>query len=195
MSSHQRIKQLHQAFDDMLQLQLDQAVEHLLQGPKYQNPKNLNRYEHKVFSQSGEDGIIAEVFRRIGTTNKVFVECAPGDGIENNTLYLLTVGWKGLWIERNPKHLRAISKNFMRRIKEGHLSVAQQPAVSENIESLFRKASIPLEFDLLSLDIDGNDYWVWNSLAHYRPRVITIEYNAIFPPGCQWVMPYDPRAE
>lgn len=194
MPALERIKQMHQMLDSLLQLQLSQAVNSLLQDAKYQDPKCLARYEHKVFSQGGEDGAIAEIFRRIGTTNKVFVECAPGGGIENNTLYLLTQGWTGLWIERDPKHISAIEKSFAQTIRRRELSLDPGPALSENIESLLAKASIPLEFDFLSIDIDGNDYWIWKALERYRPRAVVIEYNAIFPPGCEWVTGYNPQA-
>jgi len=179
---------------EMLDLQLAQAISALVEARTQQDSGTLCRYEHKVFSQSGEDGIIAEIFRRVGTTNRVFVECAPGNGVENNTLYLLTLGWKGLWIECDPKNFDAIANNFARQIKDGTLFLDQGPALAENFQSLLDKASIPPEFDLLSLDIDGNDYWVWKNLVRYRPRVVVIEYNAIFPPGCEWVMDYDPDA-
>jgi hypothetical protein len=193
MSALERIKQMHRMLDDLLQLQLDQAVSSLLQDAKYQDPKCLARYEHKVYSQGGEDGAIGEIFKRIGTTNKVFVECAPGNGTENNTLYLLTQGWKGLWIERDAKHISSIEKTFAQKIKSGALVLDPGPALRENIESLLTKAPISPEFDLLSIDIDGNDYWIWKALERHRPRVVVIEYNGVFPPGCEWVMDYDPQ--
>lgn len=65
-------------------------------------------YGYKVYSQFDEDGIINEIFKRIGTTNKIFIEFGVGDGTENNTIYLLLKGWSGLWIEG--------SKNFVDKI-------------------------------------------------------------------------------
>ncbi len=190
----ERIKRMHELLADLHQLQLDQVIAELLRAPKYQDLKNLNRYEHKVFSQSGEDGIMAEIFRRIGTTSKVFVECAPGNGLENNTLYLITLGWTGLWIEANPKHVRAIDAGFSKQLKDGTLSLQSQFATAENINSILDKASLPPDFDLLSIDIDRNDYWVWQKIRPYRPRVVVIEYNAIFPPECNWIVEYVPQA-
>ncbi|MEJ2008427.1 MAG: hypothetical protein P8Z30_09795, partial [Acidobacteriota bacterium] len=192
-SSVNLIAHLDYLIGELLDLQLSQAIGTLIEGRKQQDPGTLCRFEHKVFSQSGEDGIIAEIFRRVGTTNRFFVECAPGNGVENNTLYLLTLGWKGLWIESDPKNFNAIKGNFATKIKDGALRVDQGPALAGNFESLLDKASTPKEFDLLSLDIDGNDYWVWKNLVRYRPRVVVIEYNAIFPPGSEWVMDYDPH--
>ena len=76
-------------------------VREILSQPKYQDPKRLNRSELKVCSQNGEDGIIAEIFRRIGTGNRHFVEFGASDGSENNTALLLRQGWTGLWMDAN----------------------------------------------------------------------------------------------
>src|ERR1700740_3619408 len=72
--------------------------ERLLSLPRYADPRNLNRHEFQVFSQFGEDGIIAEIFRRVGTVNRTFLEIGIGDGLQNNTTFLLFQGWRGFWI-------------------------------------------------------------------------------------------------
>src|SRR5947209_1771548 len=71
----------------------------LASDPKYADPRRLNRYEFKAFSQFGEDGVLQEIFHRIGTTNRQFVEFGVEAGLENNTAYLLWQGRSGLWIE------------------------------------------------------------------------------------------------
>lgn len=185
---------MHQLLDDLYQLETDRAVADLLSAPRYQDPKRLSRYERRVFSQGGEDGIIAEIFRRIGAGNKVFLECAPGDGLECNTLYRLTEGWTGLWVESDPKHVRAIRQAFRKKLGDGALRLQSEHITAENIESILDGASLPPEFDMLSIDLDRNDYWVWSKISRYRPRAVVIEYNAIFPPGCRWVVEYDPQA-
>lgn len=190
MSLTTRIKRIQQLLEESYQVQADQALAQLLASPKYQDQKRLNRYEHKVFSQSGEDGVIAEIFRRIGTTNRLFAECAPGEGIESNTHYLLILGWKGLWMESNPSNARRIRETFAQRIESGALILRQELVTAENVESLLDHSSLPAEFDLLSIDLDGNDYWIWKAVQRYRPRVVVIEYNAIFPPACAWIVPY-----
>jgi hypothetical protein len=63
---------------------------------------------------------------------------------------------------------------------------------AENIVAIFKKMNVPAEFDLLSIDIDGNDYWVWRALEAYKPRVAVIEYNAAHPPPARKVIPYNP---
>ena len=75
----------------------------LLNNPRYQDPRRLNRHEHQVYSQNGEDGIIAEVFRRIGVRARSFIEIGVGDGVENNTTHLLLQGWSGCWLEGIPR--------------------------------------------------------------------------------------------
>jgi uncharacterized coiled-coil protein SlyX len=64
---------------------------------------------------------------------------------------------------------------------------------TENINELLAEANVPPEFDLLSIDIDGNDYWIWQALTDYSPRAVIIEYNASFRPPRAWTMPYNPQ--
>ena len=99
--------------DILAELQIDNyLIENLHKNPKYDNPKKLNRYEFKVFSQAGEDGIISEIFNRIGTTNKFFVEFGVGNGLENNSAYLLVKGWQGYWIEGSERFCKSIRQSF-----------------------------------------------------------------------------------
>jgi len=69
----------------------------------------------------------------------------------------------------------------------------QECVTAENIQALFRKYQVPRVFDLLSIDIDGNDYWVWKTIADYHPRVVVIEYNSTIPPTESKSVPYDPN--
>ncbi|MCL2745015.1 MAG: hypothetical protein FWE67_14320 [Planctomycetaceae bacterium] len=169
----------------------DFLVAHLYDNPKYADPKKLNRYEFSAFSQNGEDGIISEIFRRIGTTNKYFVEFGTQDGIETNSTYLLYKGWGGTWIDSGENNIESIYKNFAGIIKEKRLSALCSFITAENIETLFTQTNVPQEFDFLSIDIDGNDYYVWEAIRNYNPRVVCIEYNAVFRPDCDWVVPYN----
>jgi hypothetical protein len=165
---------------------------HLFQNQKYDNDKRLSRAEYQIYSQFGEDGIIREIFSRIGTTNKVFVEFGVGNGLENNTASLLLEGWSGFWMEGSPRHVSAIKKNLETSIAAGQLRVKQALVTAENIEEHFTSFGIPAEFDLLSIDIDGNDYWVWQAIERYSPRVVVVEYNALFREHLNWVMSYNP---
>jgi hypothetical protein len=179
--------------DILAELQIDNyLIENLHKNPKYDNPKKLNRYEFKVFSQAGEDGIISEIFNRIGTTNKFFVEFGVGNGLENNSAYLLVKGWQGYWIEGSERFCKSIRQSFKDLIANQQLTLKNTFITAANIEDLFREGNVPTELDLLSIDIDGNDYWVWQAITNYRPRVVILEYNAIYPPESSWVMQYNP---
>lgn len=176
-------------------LQVDDYIQrHLFQNPRYQAADKLNRYEFQAFSQFGEDGIIKEIFKRIGTTNRYFVEFGVETGVETNTTYLLYQDWKGLWIDGSEDNIRTIQQNFPKTIAKGHLTAMQSFITAENIEALFQKGNVPTEFDLLSIDIDRNDYYVWDAIKHYQPRVVIIEYNSIYRPDCHFVVDYDPNA-
>ena len=177
------------------EIRAEEFTRELLTQDKYKDPRSLNRYESKIYSQAGEDGIIAEIFRRIGTTTKDFVEFGSGDGRENNTVSLLTTqGWKGLWIEGDNEAVSRARQAFADYVGAGKLRVDSAFITAENIETLFRDAKVSPEFDLLSVDIDRNDYYVWQGIRQFRPRVAVVEYNAIFPPDVAWVVPYDPAA-
>jgi hypothetical protein len=167
-------------------------AEHLYNNPKYVNSKRLNKAEYQVFSQNGEDGIIQEIFNRIGLTNKYFVEFGVEDGLECNSTNLLYKQWKGLWIEGSSAFSKQITERFSDLIGKGHLQIKNEFINAENIESIFKSANVPAEPDLLSIDIDYNDYYVWKAIVNYNPRVVIIEYNSIFRPDTHFVVPYNP---
>ena len=163
-----------------------------LERPRYQEPKRLTRHGFKVYSQHDEDGITEEIFRRIGDTNRFFVEFGVGDGTENGTVYWLLRGWSGAWIDGSAVCVDAIERTFDFLIRERRLAVRYSFITAENIEQLFQELGVPSEFDLLSIDIDNNDYWVWKAIQRYRPRVVAIEYNASFRDIVSCVVPYQP---
>jgi len=156
------------------------------------DPKYLDRFGYKVFSQNDEDGIIAEIFNRLGTTNKKFVEFGVQNGLESNGHYLLHKGWSGLWIDGNKECVNQINKLFENPIKKNQLKVLNAFITSENINELIG-GGVSGEIDLLSIDIDGNDYHAWEAITCIKPRVVIIEYNAKFPPPYEWIMPYNPE--
>jgi hypothetical protein len=155
--------------------------------------QNLNRYERKLTSQNGEDGILAELFKRIGVTNKYFVEFGVQNGMECNTAQLSVYGhWTGLLIEGHPEMYAALTTNYS--IIDPPINLVHEFLTVENVLSVFDKSNVPTEPDLLSIDVDGNDYWLWQRIAtRYRPRVVVIEYNASFAPPIRWVMKYNPQ--
>jgi hypothetical protein len=179
--------------DWMYELQAEQLARDLMKDPKHSDPKRLNRYEARVYSQAGEDGILQEIFRRVGTTNRIFCEFGAADGRENNSALLLQQGWGGLWMDGDAELVAAAKARYPEHVRTGKLKVRQAFITAENVEQLFRDGGLPPVFDLLSIDIDRNDYYVWEKIVSFRPRVAVIEYNGIFPPGVDWVVPYDAK--
>ncbi len=164
----------------------------ILASPANEDPLRLLRHGFKVYSQFDEDGILDEIFSRIGVGDRYFVEFGVGTGSENNTLYRLASGWSGVWIEGSPTSMATIQETFRGLIDAGRLLAKSAFITPANIQALFSEAGVPKEFDLLSIDIDGNDYWVWQALAKFRPRVVVIEYNASFGPSLSWSVPMVP---
>jgi len=164
----------------------------LASGGKYADLRNLNRFEHEMLSQCGEDGIVDEIFRRIGTTNRFFVEFGAGNGVQNSTASLFFDNWSGAWIEGDHGNAETIRKKFAPLLLRHRLRFTEAFITAENIEELLKSLDIPEEFDLLSVDIDGNDYWVWQTITKFRPRVVICEYNARYGGHTPWVMKYNP---
>ena len=160
---------------------------------RWEDPKCLERYGYKVYSQNDEDGIIQEIFRRIGTTDKRFIEFGVQNGLECNSHYLLHKGWSGLFIEGSAKYVREIQNRFRPVIKTGQLKVKNAFITRDNINELFTSEGFSGEIDLLSIDIDGNDYYVWQAVKAVNPRVVVIEYNGKFPPDLEWKQAYNSK--
>lgn len=164
---------------------------HQLTSDRLENPKCLERYGYKCYSQNDEDGIIEEIFARIGTTNKVFVEFGVENGLESNAHLLLFKGWSGLWIEGSEKSYNSLCMKFRPVITKGFLQVINAFITKDNINELIGQAGIQGEIDMLSIDVDGNDYYIWDAIKIISPRVVVVEYNGKFPPDVEWIMAYD----
>jgi len=168
-------------------------AEHLHNNPKYANNKRLNKHEYQVFSQNGEDGIIQEIFNRIGTSNKYFAEFGVTEGLESNSLFLLYKQWQGLWIEGSADETKKINQTFSDFVRDKKITVKNEFITAENIEAIFKSANVPAELDMLSIDIDYNTYYVWEAITNYRPRVVVIEYNSNFPADTHFVVRYNAK--
>jgi hypothetical protein len=185
------LRELRDMAERVAILEKERYVARELGAARYADPKRLERYGFKVYSQFEEDGIIQEIFRRIGTTDRRFVEFGVENGLENNTLKLLAEGWRGLWLEGNKKHVASIKRKFHDLLDEQRLTIRQAFITTENINQLIASGSSG-EIDLLCIDIDGNDFYIWQALKVTKPRVVVIEYNAKFPPPLSIVQEYNP---
>lgn len=188
-----RLVSLHQLASLELDMRVARELRELLADPRYAAPRRLERHGRKVWSQNDEDGILEEIFRRIGAASRTFVEFGVSDGRECNTLKLLVEGWRGLWMEAGAKDCETIRRIFAARLADGQLELKQTSVTAANIDALVAgaRAASAGELDLLSIDIDGNDYHVLTALQSVRPRVLVVEYNGKFPPPMDVVPPYD----
>jgi hypothetical protein len=146
-------------------------------------PLNISDTGARIFSQFEEDGILLAIFATIGAKTRKFIDIGAGDGIDSNCANLaLNFGWDGLFIDGNPVN---ISKG--REFYNNHPDTwAYSPrfveamVTRENINDLILKADFSGEIDLLSIDIDGNDYWIWDAITCIEPKVVIIETHIEF---------------
>jgi hypothetical protein len=176
----------------MASAEVIQALKAIQAGDeRYRDPRRLLVHGAQYWSQNYEDGMIAEIFKRIGTTSKTFLEIGVGDGTENNTALLLSAGWKGWWIEGDPASCASIEKELRQMPKTAQrLKLKQAFVFPDNVARLLAEIGVPEEVDLFSLDIDLNTYHIWAALTAFRPRAVVVEYNGAFPPGQSWIHPY-----
>ncbi len=187
------LRNISNSIDRQLNYSSWDSFESLKKEITNKKPESLLAFSSKSYSQNDEDGIITEIFNRIGTTNKIFVEFGVGLGLESNSFNLLLRDWKGLWIEGSEKYCKVINKGLSKTIASGQLKLENSFIYKENINSLISKHISEKEIDLLSVDIDGNDYHIWNEINCINPRVVIFEYNAKILPDLNWCMEYDPN--
>ena len=173
---------LHAINKNLSQLNLEK----IKQSKRYNNQKNLINFGFKSYSQSDEDGIIEEIFNRIGVSNKNFIEIGVQDGLECNTTYLLNQGWNGMWIEQDIKQCNKILKTFDFLINK-KLKLINKTANFSNINNIIKENwDLKQEVDLLSIDIGLNTFHVLNEIDIIKPRVIVTEYNSKYGPKTMW---------
>ena len=142
----------------------------------------LSHFSNDVFSQYGEDGILAKIFDLIGTTSRVCIEFGAWDGFRlSNTANLWTKGWRGVLIEGERDRCELLREN-VKRYNCLCLNAFVTRAGENSLEAILHRNQVAGEIDLLSIDIDGDDYYIFDSLEHLRPRVVVCEYNPTIPP-------------
>ncbi|HEY1689706.1 MAG TPA: glycosyltransferase [Solirubrobacteraceae bacterium] len=147
----------------------------------------LGPFELRCFSQNGEDGVLLEILRRIGVGPQFFVEFGIESGREGNCVYLADIAaWNGLFIEGDATFHAELERKYRSNEK---VSTQRAMVTPVNVESLFSDAGVPEEPDVLSIDVDGPDYWIWSAIHRYRPRVVIIEYNSVLDPSRRLVQP------
>jgi hypothetical protein len=174
-----------------LQALFDLTLFHHVKEHQARSPNPLNSFGRKCFSQSDEDGITLEILRRLGClTNGVYAEFGVGDGMENNTLLLAALGWKGFWVggeALKPSIANSASARFC---------YLRDWVTLENVLALAGDGLKRIgcaSADVVSLDLDGNDIYLVEALlaGKVTPKLFIVEYNAKFPPPVEFQIAYN----
>ena len=166
-------------------------IEQRLTLPEALPVSPLHRYEFKVYSQWGEDGIIQYLIHTVSIPKPVFVEFGVQDYREANTRYLLQHdNWTGLIIDASKESIGAVTRE---PLYYRHALRAVSAFIDrDNINTLLCENGITGDIGLLSVDIDGNDYWIWEAIDCISPRIVICEYDSLLGPDRKVTTPYDP---
>jgi hypothetical protein len=153
------------------------------------NDAPISAIEFQVFSQYGDDGIIQFLISRLPIANRIFVEFGVEDYREANTRFLLVNNhWEGLVMDGDPQkalHIQKDDLTWYHRLKSKQAFITR-----ENINGLILESRFPEEIGILSIDIDGVDYWVWEAINVVRPTIVIIEYNSLLGSETFLTVPY-----
>jgi hypothetical protein len=143
-----------------------------------------------LHSQHAEDGILMGLFEQIGAPRRKFVEIGIQDGLEcQAAFWAFAFGWGGLLVDGDPKAVREAKRNYREYLQ---VAIRQAFVTREAVNDILKEGGADPEPDLFSLDIDGNEYWVWDAMEAIRPRVAVLEYNRFLGPDKALTIPYDP---
>lgn len=153
----------------------------------------LAEYRKKSVSQFGEEGVLEKVFEVIGAENKWCVEFGAISGKNDSTSwhFINNNGWSGVLIEANPVYYKQLEENYRNTDAVTCINAYVNFEGENKLDNLLERTNIPKNFDFLSIDIDGNDYHVWDAFNKYEPRVVMIEYNGFIPSDIDFIQPRD----
>lgn len=154
-----------------------------------QNSNKIKDFEFKIYSQWGEDGIIQFLIRQVPIEREIFIEFGVENYIESNTRFLLkNDNWSGLIIDSSQKNIEFIKKDSI--YWRHNLKTECAFITKDNINNLLKKNGVDGDIGLLSIDLDGNDYWIWDSISCISPRIVICEYNSVFGSNRKLTIPY-----
>lgn len=163
---------------------------HIERVRQLEDVESLSEVEFKVFSQWGEDGIIQYLINRVAIESERFVEFGVENYLESNTRFLLTNNnWKGLVLDGSQSHIASIRRDTI--YWKHDLTARQKFVTRENINDTLASCGFEGDIGLLSIDIDGNDYWIWDRLDVIEPQIVVCEYNSVFGAEAAITVPYD----
>jgi len=161
-----------------------------IEARQLKNEQEIANTEFRVYSQWGEDGIIQHLINKIEIPNKIFVEFGVENYTESNTRFLLqNDNWSGLVIDGSEKNIEYIKNDPI--YWRYNLKAYEAFITKENIDNLIKQNGITGDIGLLSVDIDGNDFWVWRAIECISPRIVVCEYNSHFGDTHTISVPYD----
>ena len=151
--------------------------------------KNLKDYEFKVFSQWGEDGIIQHLTKSLEIKNKTFIEFGVEDFMESNCRFLLMKDdWKGFVIDGEKSNIQKLKNSYF--YWRHHLEAVDKFITKENINEILEKSGFDNDLGILSVDLDGNDFFILEEIKNFNPRILICEYNSVFGARRKISIPY-----
>jgi hypothetical protein len=201
-----RVKELTDTFDAVNSRMLlneiastSQGVQQLLAHSHRELPPQKDALDRllesgfRCFSQNDEDGVLLHLFSLIGTTNKKVVEICAGDCVECNSANLIiNHSWMGLLFDGDEQKIE-LGRRFYARCRDTYFyppTLVHAWITAENVNDLVSGHGFTGDIDLLSLDMDGMDFWVWKALTCVCPRVVVLEFNVRWGPYCSATVPY-----
>ena len=185
------VQRVRQDPDPVVQIQLMLTYRRLLDERR--PLPQLGDVGFKCYSQTDEDGILLFLFSILGTGDKLCVEVCAGDGIECNTANLILChGWHGLLVDGDQTRVDR-GRHFFSRSKHTYVYPPRfvcSWVTRDSINEILSANGFSGDIDLLSLDLDGVDYWIWESITSISPRVVVVEYQDILGPDRSWTVPY-----
>lgn len=194
LKNHFLITKVRNRFQPATQISQRQLFHAYQEATKKNEVPPLADTGFRVFSQFEEDGKLLFIFSVTGMQNKTFVEIGSDDGVNSNSANLyFNFGWHGLFIDGNPASIKRGRKFFSKYPHPWFYKPQFKCAIvkRENVNELIKGAGIEGEIGLLSIDIDGNDYWIWDAIDVINPRVVIIETHNEFGMN-NIVVPYNP---
>jgi hypothetical protein len=156
----------------------------------------LSNFAENVTSQHGEDGIVQKILELIGTQNEWVAEIGAWDGkhLSNSWSVINRRNWHGVLVEGDAERCVRLRESYVAlpRVTVRQAFVGFAADAPDSLDQILAQTAIPADFDLLSIDIDGNDYHVWQAMTRYRPRIIIIEYNPTIANDVVFVQDPDP---
>ena len=149
--------------------------------------------EARFYSQNGEDGIIQLILAATGTDTRRTVEICAGDGVENNSANLIVNhGWTGLLVDGGDAILET-GNNFYRHNADTYYwppTLVKAWITRDSVNQIVQEAGFAGDIDMLTIDLDGMDYWIWEALDCVNPRIVVAEYNGVWPADMARTLPY-----